>query len=92
VVAQADQGRWQPRGSGLLVAVVALSVVALLAHGAIALVLLSGTVRPPVSSNRPVGRPTPRTARRSSRGSTTPGHTVGLQAGGRCEQLRAFSR
>jgi hypothetical protein len=38
---------------------VALSVVALLAHGAIALVLLSGTVRPPVSSNRPVGRPTP---------------------------------
>jgi hypothetical protein len=59
VVAQAGQGRWQPRGSGLLVAVVALSVVALVAHGAIALVLLSGTVRPPVSSNRPVGRPTP---------------------------------
>jgi hypothetical protein len=58
VVAQAGQGPWQPRGSGLLVAVVALSVVALLAHGAIALVLLSGTVRPPVSSNRPVGRPT----------------------------------
>lgn len=58
MVAQAGQGPWQPRGSGLLVAVVALSVVALLAHGAVALVLLSGTVRPPVSSNRPVGRPT----------------------------------
>ena len=59
MVAQGGQGPWQPRGSGLLVAVVALSVLALVVHGAIALVLLNGTVRPPVTANRPVGRPTP---------------------------------
>jgi hypothetical protein len=39
--------------------VVALSVVALVVHGAIALVLLHGTVQPPVSADRSVGRPTP---------------------------------
>ena len=59
MVAPGGQGPWQPRGSGLLVAVVALSVVALVVHGAIALVLLHGTVRPPVTADRPVGRPTP---------------------------------
>jgi hypothetical protein len=44
VLAQGGQHPWQPRGSGLLVTVVALSVVALGVHGAIALVLLNGTV------------------------------------------------
>jgi hypothetical protein len=39
--------------------VVALSVVALVVHGAIALVLLRGTVRPPVTADRSIGRPTP---------------------------------
>ena len=34
MVAQGGQGPWQPRGSGLLVAVAALSVVALVVHGA----------------------------------------------------------
>ncbi len=59
MVAQGGQGPWQPRGSGLLVAVVALSAVALVVHGAIALILLHGTVRPPVAADRAVGRPTP---------------------------------
>lgn len=59
MVAPGGQGLWQPRGSGLLVAVVGLSVVALVVHGAIALLLLHGTVRPPVAADRPVGRPTP---------------------------------
>lgn len=55
--AEGRRGLWQPRGSGLLVAVVALSVVALVAHGAIALVLLGGTVHR-----------SPSTAQGSSRG------------------------
>jgi hypothetical protein len=73
VVAQGRQRPWQPRGSGLLVAVVALSVVALVVHGVIALVLLNGTVhrnvaagqgsapwtKPLPSSSLPDASPTP---------------------------------
>ncbi len=62
MVAQGGQGPWHPRGSGLLTAVVALSVVALLGHGIVALHLLNGTVHQtgrtvPSSASGP--RPTP---------------------------------
>lgn len=50
MVAQGGQGPWRPRGPGLLVGVVVLSTVALLVHGGIALVLLRGTVHPPVTA------------------------------------------
>ena len=66
MVAQGGQRPWQPRGSGLLVAVVVVSVVALVVHGAIALVLLNGTVRRTVAvgdvaapSRTPVASPGP---------------------------------
>ncbi len=62
MVAQGGQGPWQPRGSGLLVAVVALSVVALTVHGVIALVLMNGTVRRPPTSGGVVALPTPTTS------------------------------
>jgi hypothetical protein len=63
VVAQGGHGPWHPRGSGLLVAVVALSVFALLGHGVVALHLLNGTVHPtnrlpPVSAGRPTSTAT----------------------------------
>lgn len=54
------QGPWHPRGQGLLVAVVALSVVALTAHGFVALRLLQGTVhRPATAGSTTGGRTTP---------------------------------
>ncbi len=63
MVAQGGHGPWHPRGSGLLVAVVALSVFALLGHGVVALQLLNGTVHPtnrlpPVSAGRPTSTAT----------------------------------
>ena len=75
MVAQGGQGPWQPRGSGLLVTVVALSVVALVVHGVIALVLLNGTVRRPSGSDRVVALPTPKPsvpATTPSRSETSP--------------------
>jgi hypothetical protein len=63
---------------------VALSVVALVAHGAIALVLLHGTVRAPISADRPTGRPTPTATPRTTAAPTpkptstaTPSPTTG---------------
>ena len=58
MVAQGGHGPWHPRGSGLLVAVVALSVLALLGHGVVALRLLNGTVHRP-ASDAPVAAPAP---------------------------------
>ena len=60
MVAQGRQGPWQPRGSGLLVAVVALSVVALVVHGAVALTLLNGAARRSVAAGTSVAEPAPR--------------------------------
>ncbi len=82
MVAQGGQGPWQPRGSGLLVTVVALSVVALVVHGVIALVLLNGTVRRPPGSDGVVALPTPTpsvpatTPSRSETSPATPAPTV----------------
>jgi len=61
VVAQGRQGPWQPRGSGLLVAVVAVSVVALVVHGIVALTLLNGAAHRTVAAGKTVVAPPPRT-------------------------------
>lgn len=61
MVGQGRQGPWQPRGSGLLVAVVALSVVALVVHGIVALTLLNGAARRTVASGKTLDPPAPRT-------------------------------
>lgn len=79
MVASGRQGPWHPRGQGLLVAVVALSVVALMGHGLVALTLLRGTVHPLSSAGSAGGGRA--TAPPVTAPTTTPSPTSGSASG-----------